>query len=187
MTITTPSRARNRRRGFTLVEVMISASLGAVIMAGVLSTFLFLGRSAANVANYADLEASTREALEFFGQDTRQASEIVWNSASSVTLVVNGSTVTYAYDGGSATFTRTQNGNMRVLMSGVTNDFSFTGYMINGNIVPTSTAAQLAAAGGSTKQLQIYLKAQRSTQTAATASHTVLSARFILRNKRITA
>lgn len=190
MTTTIPLRARDRRRGFTLTEVLISASLGGVIMVGVLSTFLFLGRSAANVSHYADMEASARGALELFGQDTRQASEIVWNSTTSVTLTVSGTGITYAYSAGDQTFTRQVGGTTTVLMSGVTNDFLFTGYKINGNRITfsaTPTAAELSDAGDTTKQLQIYFKARRITQTAAATTHSVLSARFILRNKRVTA
>ena len=43
--------------------------------------------------------------------------------------------------------------------------------------------AELAAAGTNTKQLQISLQASRTNQTVVAATNTVLSARFILRNK----
>ncbi len=48
---TSTIRSERRLRGFTLVEVMIAATLGTFVLAGVLSTFLMLGRSGANVAN----------------------------------------------------------------------------------------------------------------------------------------
>ena len=48
-------------------------------------------------------------------------------------------------------------------------------------------AAELAAAGTNTKQLQISLQASRTNQTVVAATNTVLSARFILRNKIVTA
>ena len=73
MITTTPPRTlrpRNRqrragRRAFTLVEVMISATLAAFILAGTLSTFLFLGRSGANIRNYSDMESQARKGLEY--------------------------------------------------------------------------------------------------------------------------
>lgn len=107
MTTTTPSPARNRIRqgrptlprspgagGFTLVELMIGASLASFILAGVLSTFLFMGRSGANVNNYNDMEAQARKALEYFAEDTRQASGVVWSDANTVALTVGSLRVT---------------------------------------------------------------------------------------------
>src|SRR5688572_9109286 len=78
MTTTTlsPDRKSRRLSAFTLAEVMIGVSVSAFIMAGVMSTFLFLGRSGANIQNYNDMEAQARQALEVFAQDTRQASSI---------------------------------------------------------------------------------------------------------------
>src|SRR5688572_23520838 len=101
MTTTTISFKR-RCRAFTLVEVMVASTLGTIVLAGVLSTFLMLGRSGANVANYSMMEAESRRALEELSQDLRMAKDITWNSAESVTLTVpdnyttTGNQVTYA-------------------------------------------------------------------------------------------
>ena len=200
MTITTPSpgpdtpapATRRAPPGFTLVEVMIGASLSSFILAGVLTTFLFLGRSGANIQNYNDMESQARRALEQFAQDTRQASSIAWGSATSVTMLVDLVPVTYTYTSGN--FTRTVGlltasppPTPRTLLSGITT-FAFKAYNITGTeITGIGTTTTLAAAGQSTKQLQISLEASRSSQTVSTATNTVLSARFILRNKRVTA
>jgi len=187
-------RAPNRRGGFTLVELMIGASLGAFILAAVLSTFLFMGRSGANVQNYNDMESQARSALEIFAQDTRQASGIVWTDANTVVLTVGTDLVTYAYSSTSKNFRRTVVDTVpnpdvttsnRVLITGITS-FSFSAYNITGANVPISTATERTAANGTTKQLQISLEAARNTQTVVAATNTVLSARFVLRNKRVT-
>src|SRR5687768_5650766 len=94
MITTTPSRIRDRKirrssAGFSLVEVLIAASLGSVVLAGVMATFLFLGRSGANIRNYSDMEAQARRGLELFAEDVRQASAIVWTSNTQVSLTVN--------------------------------------------------------------------------------------------------
>ena len=65
--------------------------------------------------------------------------------------------------------------------------FTFKSFNVVGTPLPLTTAAELLAAGSSTKQLQISLEAARTTQTVASATNTVLSARFILRNKVVTA
>src|SRR5688500_16061651 len=99
-------------RAFTLVEVMVASTLGTIVLAGVLSTFLMLGRSGANVANYSMMEAKTRSAHEEHSQDLRMARDITWNSAESVTLTVpdnyttTGNQVTYTFDSTSKEFYR---------------------------------------------------------------------------------
>jgi prepilin-type N-terminal cleavage/methylation domain-containing protein len=173
-----------RRRGFTLVEVMIGAALSTFILAGVLSTFLFLGRSGANMQNYSDMETQARRGLEMFAEDVRQASAITWNSATSATIVVNSASITYAYDSGTRRFNR----NGAPLITGVTpGSFAFSAFNVAGAEMPLSTAAERTAASSSTKQLQITLEATRTNTTVVAATNTVLSARFILRNKIVTA
>ena len=189
------------KNGFTLVELMIGASLGSFILAAVLSTFLFMGRSGANVQNYNDMESQARNALEIFAQDTRQASGVVWNSVESVTLTVGTDLVTYAYSSTARTFRRTVVDTVpnpdvttsdRVLVTGITT-FTFSAYKITIDpstgaawVLPLSTAAERTAANGQTKQLQISLEAARTNTTVVAATNTVLSARFVLRNKRST-
>lgn len=192
MTTITPSLAADLRSprdrgagGFTLVEVMIASLLGGFVLVAVLTAFLFLGRSGANIQNYNDMEAQARRALEMFAEDTRQASAVTWNSADSVTLVVDTNSVTYAFASGQLT-RAVGGGTARPIVTGITS-FSFIAYTITGvQITDFSTAAARITAAKDTKQIQISLAASRTSRTVATATNTVLSARFILRNKRIT-
>jgi hypothetical protein len=139
------------------------------------------------------MESQARRALEIFAEDVRQASSITWVDANTVRLVVNSSSITYAYVSGSKTFTRTPGRTTAVdtLITGITT-FEFKGYTITGNpITDFSSAAALTVANRSTKQLQISLEAARYLDFASqrrniAASNTVLSARFILRNKIVT-
>lgn len=186
---TPAARVRRLTAGFTLVELMISAALSSFILAGVLSTFLFLGRSGVNVQNYSDMEGQARKALEMFAEDTRQASAITWNSNTSVTLVVNAVNIQYTYDSTAQTFSRSVGGGTATtIITGITSGtFSFRAFNVAGSELPLATAANLTAAGSSTKQLQISLQCQRSNVTVVAVTNTVLSARFILRNKIVTA
>lgn len=187
MTTITLSPIRRRkpgRRGFTLVEVMISAALSTFILAGVLSTFLFLTRSGANLRNYADMESQARRGLELFAEDVRQASAITWNSQVQCTLTVNSASIVYAYDSGARTFTR----NGATIITGITPDtFAFSAFNVAGTELELDTATKRTTASSSTKQLQITLEAMRTNTTVVDATNTVLSARFILRNKIVTA
>jgi prepilin-type N-terminal cleavage/methylation domain-containing protein len=190
MTSTTRSPNNRRRRGMSLVEVMVATALSVMIMSGVLTTTLMIGRAGLGVRNYADMTAQARKGLELFAQDTRQASEIVWNGANSVTLTVDGTAVTYAYSSSAGTFSRTAAGATSALISGVTS-FQFIGYTITG--VDVSGANDLSAAAGRTaaakitKQMQVSLTITRTSVVSASVTNAVLSARYTLRNKRVTA
>lgn len=167
---------------------MVGAALSTIVLAGTLSTFLFLGRSGANIQNYTDMESQARKSLEVFAEDVRQASAITWNSSVNVTLVVNSANVTYAYTSATGSFARTDASGTRTLITGITaGTFLFRSYNVAGAELPLATAANLTAAGSSTKQLQISLEASRTNRTVVAATNTVLSARFILRNKIVTA
>ena len=165
---------------------MIGSTIGAFVLLAMLSTFLFLGRSGANIQNYIDMESQARKSLELFAEDTRQATAISWASSTNVTLTVDGASVVYYYDSAAKSFKRTAAGTTTILISGITT-FSFKAYNITGTeITDFSTAAALTSAGKATKQLQVSLESSRTSTTVVSATNSVLSARFILRNKRVT-
>lgn len=192
------SKAR-RSRAFTLVEVMIGSTLSVFILAGVLSSFLMLGRSGYNAANYSIMEAEARRALETFSAEARMANNIAWASDSSVTFTVVLSTgsyrVKYAYDSATSgttaqSFYREQVtspagmgqpavGTTRVLVRNVT-EFAFRRYkVINGVDYTANNDLE-------TKQIQITLRAIRTGYTTVATTNAVLSARVVLRNKAVT-
>jgi prepilin-type N-terminal cleavage/methylation domain-containing protein len=190
--MTTTTRLRSKRdRGFTLVELLIATSLGSVVLLAVLSTFLFLGRSGANISNYAEMEAQARSALEIFAVDARMAKDVTWHSTTALTLRIPASGgdrfYRYSFDPAAQTLTRQLTGPSpgpaQVLITGV-QTFDFRAYKINTGEVDFT---DLSAAGRVTKQIQLSLSASRTSSTVTSATNTVLSARFILRNKRVTA
>lgn len=69
-------RARKSSRGFTLVELLIGATLSAAIMAAVLSSYLYLGRGLARLANQQKLETEGRRTLGYFTQDVAAATTV---------------------------------------------------------------------------------------------------------------
>ena len=177
---------KRRCRAFTLVEVMIASTLGTIVLAGVLSTFLMLGRSGANVANYSMMEAESRRALEELSQDLRMAKEIEWNSAESVTLTVpdnypsTANQVTYAFDSATKDFYRMPGTasatNPRTVLVRSAASCSFARFDRQNNATTNPRAI---------KRLQLTLVIRRKGQTVAAASNTIFSASYILRNRLV--
>jgi Tfp pilus assembly protein PilW len=202
MTTTTPSIERGRpippraRPAFTLTEVMVAATLSVLVLAGVLSSFLLIGRTGYNASAYSVTEAEIRRGLETFAEDVRQANDIHLNSAQSITLTVPTDAnatqlVTYAYDGDSASGTYqcfyrqlgpADSGEpRRVLVHDVAADFAFHRYKLEQAGVTDNSAAN----DMETKQIQLNLRAVRTGITTAATTQTAISARFVLRNKRV--
>ena len=98
---------------------MIGASISSFLLIGVLSTFLLMGRTSANIVNYTDIEAKARESLEYFSREVHNAHAVASYSGTSVTLNTPDTsadphgtgtgayTVTYAFDPVNKLLTRT--------------------------------------------------------------------------------
>jgi hypothetical protein len=168
---------------------MIGSTLGAFVMAGILSTFLMLGRSGANLVNYTTMDAQTRRSLEDFAQDVRMASNVAWNGENSITLTVpgnytsNSNLVTYAWDNTPSsstyqTFYR-QPGNPG---SGATRTTYITN-VTSFNYLRFDRLNASASTDISTKRVQLRMTIARSNSTVVSATDTTLSASFVLRNK----
>jgi Tfp pilus assembly protein PilW len=192
------SSTRSKRQvGFTLTELIIATTIGSFVLVGVLTSFLMLGRSGANIANYSMMESQSRRGLEEFGQDVRMASDVTWNSATSITLTVpdnytsTSNRVTYGYDSGSKTFYRkpgdhSSTNSKYVLIKNVSTDFAYSRYDRRDNLlssaVPASAASALAL-NYSTKRILIATSVKITSTTVASASNNIVSASYILRNK----
>jgi Tfp pilus assembly protein PilW len=178
-------------KAFTLVEVLIAAALSTFVLAGVLSAFVFMARTGFRSSGYSEMEAEVRRGLDVFAQDTRNATDVRWNSAQSVTLTVNGGPVTYAYDATATSPTYRSfyrlagdagSGLPRtVLVRQVTTDFAFKRYKLEQPGVADNTAQN----DSETKLLQLTLRATRSSVATTGASQSAISARYLLRNKRV--
>jgi len=188
MTISTARRS-HRAAGLTLVELMIASGIASFVMSGVLSVVLMMGRSGISAANYADMEAQSRRAVDEFAQDVRMASDLAWNSSSSVTLTVpdnyaaSGNKVTYALD------------------DSTTGPTAGSFYRLPGNAASTSPRIALAhnvtslaftrftrtnAAATddfSAKRLQLTMNLRTVAQTTVDQNTLVVSASYVLRNK----
>lgn len=199
MTISTPrTRAACHpagRRGFTLTEVLVATALSGFVLAGVLSAVIWLGRGGFAASSYSELEAETRRALEIFGEDARKTTGLVWNHEQSVTLwtATAGSGtrgVTYAYDANPASATYRSFYRLegdaastlprRVLVRQVARDFKFRRFKLE-----QSGGDNTALNDLETKQIEVSFRASRTGAAVVAANQSALSARYVLRNKRV--
>lgn len=174
----------------------MASALSALVLAGVLSAFLLIVRTGTRAASYSAMEAEVRRGLEIFARDARQAVDVRWGGAQRLTLVLPGTgtpAVTYAYDADPASPThrslyREAPGAAgaparQVLVRDLADDFAFRRYRLG----PADGGGPVAAANDlETKQLQLVFRAQGRTGDGPAASQSALSARYVLRNKRVT-
>ena len=195
MTTIIPCIERRSVRAFTLSEVMVASGLGVFVLAAILSSFLFIGRSGFGMQSYTRLESETRRGLEMFATDARMASDIHWNNSQSITLTLPTSTsatvlATYAYDSDATspsngcfyrlTGDASSTAPRQILVHAVAPDFAFQRYKLDATGAATTAANDLE-----TKQVQLTLHARLAGVTVATAMNSAISARYILRNKRV--
>jgi type II secretory pathway component PulJ len=180
--------------GFTLVELMVAAGLGALVLTGVLATNLELLRSGARVTQYAEMSAQVRRGLQQLEVDLKSASAITWKSASDITLTIptsDGSTrqVTYAWTGATQGFFLVPGASSAAttgrvdLVKGIpalpdgSAGVIFARYNRDGATATTDLA---------TKSVQVSLYVLRTSSQTRSTTDTAVSARFILRNKPAT-
>lgn len=189
MTTSTARHELRRPAGFTLVELMVAGGIGSVVLSGVLSVILMMGRSGLSATNYAEMEAHSRRAVDEFAQDVRMASNLTWNSATSVTLTVpdnytaDGNKVTYALDSSSTGATANSFYRQPGLPGSAGARFSLA------NNVTVLTFARYTRTNAavtddlSTKRLQLTMNLRTARQTTVDQNTLVVSASYVLRNK----
>jgi prepilin-type N-terminal cleavage/methylation domain-containing protein len=107
----------NLSRGFTLVELLVGATLSAAVMAAVFSSYIYLGRGLARLANQQILETEARRTLGYFTQDGQTATALTDTTnlgAGRMSLTVpvasGNATITYYYNSNSSATSVTING-----------------------------------------------------------------------------
>jgi prepilin-type N-terminal cleavage/methylation domain-containing protein len=186
---------RNRLAGFTFVELMIAASIGSIILAGVLTSFLLLVRSGVRTSNYSVMETETRRAFEQLGIDARMASAFsstfTSGAITSFTLTIPNNDltavrqVTYGYDTSDSTnkklfFVPGSNPNAtsgRLVLVSKVNALTFLRYDATNTLIPSSTSSDAGV-----KHIQVSVSVSRSDVGVAAATQVIRSSAFTIRN-----
>lgn len=184
MTTITEHRGTADRRlvantGFTLTEIIVATGLGGILLAAMLTTFVFIAKGGARLAQFHDLETRSSLALQQFAMDARQAETSTWVNTNQLSLQVTGKgAVNYTYDTARRTLKRTTATETRTLASDI-NSFQFAAFDRDG------AALRLDAddINAKTKMVQMEITFRSGGGATKPVESTAVSARCMLRNK----
>ena len=178
--------ALRKSRGFTLVEIMVTVTILAIVMASMIPTFLVFGKGMTALGNYSSMSMSSRNTLEEFSRDVHVAEEIRIASADELEVKLpadaGGFVINYKYDADSGEFTRrkydTDGATLiyeTILFSGVS-DFSMIFYNRSDFVIPDGASKE-----DETKTIQLNAKLVKNVINQRNADY-IISARFLMRN-----
>jgi type II secretory pathway component PulJ len=177
-----PTSVHSRRgaAAFTLTELLIAASLSAIVFAAIFSAYLFLGRNLTRLVNVQRQEVESRRALQHFTRDLSAGIRLSTATGTALTLTKptagGTTTVAYLYSSGDGTLKRTEGLNTQTLVSEISpGTFVFTYYNESG-----ATVSEVQ----SIKSVEMSFSTTHGSRRAGTkAGYTTVSPRVVLRNK----
>jgi len=175
-------RLVSAKRGFTLAELLVVTGLMGIVLAGVTSSYMFFVKSSIGMGNYVDMNMQSRIGMETLGRELRMASKITSFSSTGMVLTVpidsatNTRTVVYAYVSSTRKLMRkSSDGDLRPILQDVTS-MEFKYYDLKDNL----TTSEI-----SVKKVQVEARMIRKV-LAIENTNNVISARFLMRNRKIT-
>lgn len=179
----TRARVARQTGGYTLVEVLVVMPTAILCLAALLATTLFISRSFHALSNYSDLSAKNRLAENTLLREIRQAIRVDGFSSNSLALIDGtGATISYVYDAGQKTLTRTGNGVSTILLTGC-DRFQFTLGERNPqggsyDVYPSATAA-------TAKVVDLSWSCSRQIKGIQQNSESIQTARIVIRKQDI--
>ena len=162
---------------------MVSLSIGMLIMAALLTTYIMSARTFIAVSNYWQIHNDGRTAIDRFAADMRQVSAVTsFNSNNTLVVtiptqfnwngsVANSKTVTYAYSGGALKRTDSSTGRTTSIATNIY-QLKFTLYDKVGNKTTVLSSAKAVS-------MELFLRKYAGSQVQ---SEDYLSARLNMRN-----
>ena len=168
--------------GFTLVEMMVAGGIGAFVLVGIMTTYIFSIKSFVALSNYVDIHGAGRKSVNLIARDMRGVCRVTSFTTNSLTVliptafsatgsVISNKTVTYTLDGSALKRTDSSSSKTSTLAAHVTQlDFALYDHL-------GSNTTLLSSAKGI--QVNIRLRKQAGNQSQ---TEDFLSARLDMRN-----
>lgn len=178
--ITTPdhSKKQKKRNGFTLIEMLFSTSVLGLVMAGLVSNYVFIFQSSLALGNYSDMARESTYFLETMGRELRMAEDVQAVASDRFTVVVPYSTgdevVQYRYYSDLKSIYRIEGASSDKVLSNV-EDLTFTYY----NNIHAESNDLLEV-----KAVQMEATLQRDLAKLKNTDH-IISARYTMRNRTV--
>jgi Tfp pilus assembly protein PilW len=111
-------RKKHGQTAMTITETMVASSIAVMCFAIIAAFSLFAMRSFAAMANYADLEGQSRNALDRMTMDIRQTFGLTTNNATELNFedAPDHQPLKFLYDPSAQTLTRIKSGNYTKLL-----------------------------------------------------------------------
>lgn len=170
-----------RRAGFSLTEMMVTAGIGAILLLALGSLLAYTGRSYAAIANYADLDKASRNALDTMSQQIRQTSRLKEGTATRLLFEdYDGADLEFIYSSSARTLVRNKSGQSKVLLKNC-DDLTFSLFQRNPiggsyNVYPTATAATC-------KLVQLRWTCSRDLLKSKVNTESVQSSKIVIRKQ----
>jgi prepilin-type N-terminal cleavage/methylation domain-containing protein len=176
----TTSTTKLTRRGFTLVEFLISSGIGSIFFLTLGYLSFFSARSYVAMINYADLETRSRNTLDTMSAEIRQANKLNSFTSSSLNFEdSDGQALQYVYDSSAGTLSRIKNNETKTMLTGC-DTLTFGVFQRNPtndyNVVATTNASLC-------KLIQLNWKCSRTILAAKVNTESVQSAKIVIRKQ----
>jgi Tfp pilus assembly protein PilW len=180
---------RRRSGGWTLLELIISAGIGLILVASIAALSLYGARSFSVIGNFADMDADSRQALDLLSREFRQASAVVdcqtnlpvkWISVTTNAAV--GATAKLIWDSQAGTVTLTARGHDRLLLEEC-NFWDVRLYQRVPLISDTNVAFSGTASITNCKAIEMSWRCSRTNQGQHFNTESIQRTYLVLRNK----
>ncbi len=185
------TRAESRSRaGLTLVELMIAMAIGGVILATVGSLSLWTGKSFAAMANYTELDAASRNALDVLTREIRQVKGLhsftdTTNQTELALIDWDSQYLYYRYNKSAKTLTRVKAGEPTTLLRDCTT-LKFDLYQRN-NVSNTFNQYQVSSGTNMAMTCKVirinWVCSRKLLPTELLNSESVQTAKIVIRDK----
>jgi hypothetical protein len=180
--ITSTKSSTRRTAGILLAEALVAIGVTALVVLVICAFAMFSGRSFAAMFNYVDLDTVNRLAIDQLTRDVRQANRVI-NCVTNSLLVLedsDGVNISYSYDSGAKTLTRTKGVTSTTLLTGCTR-LSFD--LGQRNIVGGTYDYYPAATPATAKMVNVSWLCARAISRANENTEAVQTARIVIRKQ----